>query len=202
MQMRFKRVADIIASTALLLGLAPILLLTAMGIVAAMGGPILFRQRRAGLHGRAFTLIKFRTMDLSRDLAGKLLPDDVRLTRLGGFLRKTSLDELPQLWNVLKGEMSLVGPRPLMAEYLGRYTPRQERRHEVRPGITGWVQVNGRNSLEWEEKFELDIWYVEHRCLRLDLKILFRTAVTLFKRAGISHSDAATMPEYTGCGRP
>ena len=117
-------------------------------------------------------------------------------------LRRGETDELPQLWNVLKGEMSLVGPRPLMAEYLGRYTPRQERRHEVRPGITGWVQVNGRNSLEWEEKFELDIWYVEHRCLRLDLKILFRTAVTLFKRAGISHSDAATMPEYTGCGRP
>jgi len=202
MQMRFKRAADIIASTALLLGLSPILLLTALGIVATMGRPILFRQRRAGLHGHAFTLVKFRTMDLARDLDGKLLPDDVRLTRLGRFLRRASLDELPQLWNVLKGEMSLVGPRPLMAEYLGRYTPRQERRHEVRPGITGWVQVNGRNSLEWEEKFELDIWYVEHRCFRLDLKILFRTAITLFKRAGISHSGAATMPEYTGCGRP
>lgn len=199
--MRLKRTVDVIASTALLLGLSPVLLLTALGVAVTMGRPVLFRQRRAGLHGREFTLLKFRTMDQALDFSGKPLADDARLTAFGRFLRRTSIDELPQLWNVVKGEMSLVGPRPLMAIYLGRYTPRQGRRHEVRPGMTGWVQVNGRNSLDWEEKFDLDLWYIEHRCLWLDVRILVLTAATVFKRAGIGHSAAPTMPEYTGYGR-
>lgn len=168
----------------------------AIAVWAAMGRPVLFRQKRIGLHEREFELLKFRTMTEERGADGKLLPDAKRLTRLGRFLRRWSLDELPQLWNVLKGEMSLVGPRPLPPEYLPRYTAFQRRRHEVKPGITGWVQVNGRNALTWEEKFELDVWYVEHHSLWLDLKILARTAWQVVTGRGIRHGEHATMPEF------
>jgi lipopolysaccharide/colanic/teichoic acid biosynthesis glycosyltransferase len=163
-----------------------------------MGPPILFRQRRAGQHGRSFLLYKFRTMTDSRGPDGRPLPDEARLARLGRFLRRTSLDELPQLWNVLKGDMSLVGPRALLFEYVSRYNQHQLRRLEVKPGITGWVQINGRNQLTWDEKFELDIWYVDHRCLRLDAKILATTVLTVLRTEGISQAGHATMAEFLG----
>jgi lipopolysaccharide/colanic/teichoic acid biosynthesis glycosyltransferase len=162
-----------------------------------MGNPM-FVQSRVGKHDRIFSFYKFRTMNNDRDAAGKLLPDEERLTALGRFLRATSLDELPQLWNVLKGEMSLVGPRPLLPEYLPRYTAFQRRRHEVKPGITGWVQVNGRNSLTWEQKFDLDVWYVDHRSFWLDLKVLCLTVLQVLRRDGISQAGHATMPEFLG----
>jgi lipopolysaccharide/colanic/teichoic acid biosynthesis glycosyltransferase len=153
---------------------------------------------RPGLHGKPFVMLKFRTMTDQRDANGELLPDDLRLTRFGKWLRSTSLDELPELFNVLKGEMSLVGPRPLLMEYLPRYTPEQARRHEVKPGITGWAQVNGRNALSWEEKFQLDVWYVDHWNLWLDMKILLLTIWKVLKREGISAEGSATMPVFTG----
>jgi lipopolysaccharide/colanic/teichoic acid biosynthesis glycosyltransferase len=163
-----------------------------------MGAPVWFRQTRPGLGGKPFELLKFRTMTDTRDAEGRLLPDAERLTRFGRWLRATSLDELPELFNVLRGDMSLVGPRPLLMQYLDRYTPEQARRHEVRPGLTGWAQINGRNALSWEEKFRLDVWYVDHQSLWLDVKILWRTLWGVLKREGISASGAATMPEFQG----
>lgn len=163
-----------------------------------MGSGVLFRQERPGLGGAPFYLIKFRTMHHATDTDGSLLRDGERLTRLGGFLRSTSLDELPELWNVLKGEMSLVGPRPLLMEYLPLYSAEQARRHEVLPGITGWAQVNGRNAISWEEKFALDVWYVDNRSFGLDLKILLLTALKVLKREGISAAGESTMPRFTG----
>jgi sugar transferase EpsL len=163
-----------------------------------LGAPILFRQDRPGKEGKIFALLKFRTMTEARGAAGNPLPDAVRLTRFGQCLRASSLDELPELLNVIKGELSLVGPRPLLTQYLSRYTPEQARRHEVRPGLTGWAQVNGRNALTWEEKFQLDIWYVDHRSLWLDLKILFLTLWKVLRREGISATGEATMPEFRG----
>jgi lipopolysaccharide/colanic/teichoic acid biosynthesis glycosyltransferase len=165
-----------------------------------MGKPVLFRQTRPGLHGVPFLMIKFRTMRDAVDASGVPLPDAARLTRLGRFLRSSSLDELPELWNVLKGEMSLVGPRPLLMEYLPLYSAEQARRHEVRPGVTGWAQVNGRNALSWEDKFALDLWYVENRSLWLDLKIVWMTIRKVIKRDGISAEGEATMPKFTGSG--
>lgn len=176
----------------------PLLLIVAFLVRIKLGTPVFFRQKRPGKDAVPFELIKFRTMTDGRDANGNLLPDGERLTPFGRWLRSTSLDELPELLNVLKGEMSLVGPRPLLMEYLGRYTPEQARRHEVKPGITGWVQVNGRNALTWEEKFKLDVWYVDHQSLWLDLKILCLTTFKVLARHGISAPDAATMPEFRG----
>ena len=193
-----KRLIDIVAATMLLVILFPLLFILAVLIRVTMGTPVLFKQKRPGLHGKPFTMYKFRTMTDERDAQGNLLPDEQRLTRLGRFLRSTSLDELPELINVLKGEMSLVGPRPLLMKYLNRYTPEQLRRHEVKPGITGWAQVNGRNAISWEERFQLDIWYVDHWNLWLDLKILLTTLVKVFRREGIGHGSHATMPEFRG----
>ena len=170
-----KRILDLIAVTTALIILSPVLAFLALLVRARLGPPILFRQQRPGLYGRPFTLYKFRSMTDARDEQGNLLPDGERLTRFGKWLRSTSLDELPELFNVLKGHMSLVGPRPLLMEYLPLYTPEQARRHEVKPGITGWAQVNGRNAISWEEKFKLDVWYVDHVSFWLDLKILALT---------------------------
>lgn len=189
-----KRTLDTLASSAALLLLAPLLAGVGVLVLVKLGRPIFFRQVRPGLRGRPFELVKFRTM---REGGGA---DSERLTALGNWLRNTSVDELPELLNVLRGEMSLVGPRPLLMQYLGRYTPRQARRHEVRPGITGWAQVRGRNALSWEEKFELDVWYVDHWSLGLDLRILWRTVRQVLRREGISHQGAATMPEFMGSG--
>jgi lipopolysaccharide/colanic/teichoic acid biosynthesis glycosyltransferase len=163
-----------------------------------LGAPVFFRQQRPGLHGRPFTILKFRTMRDAVDAGGSPLPDAERLTRLGKFLRSTSLDELPELLNVLGGDMSLVGPRPLLMQYLERYTPEQARRHEVRPGITGWAQVNGRNAITWERKFELDVWYVDHRSFLLDLRILARTLAGVVRREGITQPGSATAEEFRG----
>jgi sugar transferase EpsL len=165
-----------------------------------MGRPVLFRQRRPGRFQKPFELLKFRTMAESRDSDGKLLPDADRLTRVGRLLRATSVDELPQLWNVLCGNMSLVGPRPLLMKYLDRYTPEQVRRHDVLPGITGWAQINGRNAIGWEEKFSMDTWYVDHWSLWLDVKILCGTVLRVLRREGISNQDCSTMPEFMGLG--
>lgn len=193
-----KRLFDVLLSFGLLLVLAlPLLLLSGL-VRCKLGSPVLFRQVRPGLHGRPFMMIKFRTMTDERGADGELLPDARRLTSFGRFLRATSLDELPELWNVLRGEMSLVGPRPLLMEYLPLYSPEQARRHEVRPGITGWAQVNGRNALNWEERFKLDIWYVDHRSLWLDLRILWLTVRKVIVREGISAQGEATMPRFTG----
>jgi len=163
-----------------------------------LGSPVFFRQTRPGLHGKPFNLIKFRTMTNTKDHFGRLLPDSKRITKLGRFLRITSLDELPELWNVLKGDMSLVGPRPLLMEYLDKYTPEQARRHEVKPGITGWAQINGRNALSWEERFKMDVWYVDNQNLWLDLKILFLTIWKVLAREGISKPGHATMTKFSG----
>ena len=196
-----KRVLDLVGASVGLLLLSPLMAFIALLIRFMMGPPILFRQVRPGLHGKPFVMYKFRTMLDLRDEQGNLLPDEQRLTPLGRFLRSTSLDELPELFNVLKGDMSLVGPRPLLMEYLDRYTPEQFRRHEVKPGITGWAQVNGRNALTWEEKFELDVWYVDHWNLWLDLKILALTLWKVIKREGINHPGQATMEEFKGSMR-
>jgi len=177
---------------------APVLLVVAAMVRFCLGAPVLFRQLRPGLRARPFALLKFRTMTNAVGSDGKLLPDGARLTPFGRWLRSTSLDELPQLLNILKGEMSLVGPRPLLTEYLQRYTPDQARRHEVRPGLTGWTQVRGRNALSWEEKFELDLWYVDHRSFRLDLKILGLTLLRVLARHGVNAPGEATMPEFLG----
>lgn len=193
-----KRLIDV-GMTVIALALAwPVLLGLAVLVRITHGPPILFRQTRPGLHGRPFRLIKFRTMCSAFDAQGRPLPDAERLTRLGRWLRATSLDELPELWNVLRGDMSLVGPRPLLMEYLPLYSAEQARRHEVRPGITGWAQVNGRNSLSWEEKFELDVWYVEHQSLWLDIKIMAFTIRKVLLREGISAQGEDTMPRFTG----
>ena len=196
--MSVKRLFDIVVSLGALLLLWPLLLLVALGVLLDVGRPVLFRQRRPGLHGRPFELVKFRTMRNDVAVGTDLRQDARRLTRFGAWLRKMSLDELPELWNVLRGDMSLVGPRPLLMQYLGRYTPEQARRHEVRPGLTGWAQVNGRNALSWEEKFALDTWYVDNRSFLLDLRILFLTVGHVLRPQGISAEGAATMPEYLG----
>lgn len=177
---------------------APLLLLIALLVLWKLGRPVFFRQNRPGLAGSAFRLIKFRTMMDARDAEGRLLSDAERLTSFGRWLRATSLDELPELLNVLIGEMSLVGPRPLLVEYLPLYSAEQARRHEVRPGITGWAQINGRNAISWEDKFRLDVWYVDHRSLWFDLKILFLTVLKVVRRDGISAQGEATMPVFTG----
>ena len=174
----------------------PLMLILALLVRLKLGSPVFFRQKRPGYQEAIFELIKFRTMTDDRDINGNLLPDAVRLTPFGRWLRSTSLDELPELLNVLKGEMSLVGPRPLLVKYLSRYNPQQRRRHDVRPGLTGWVQVKGRNALNWEQKFEFDIWYVDHQSFWLDLQILFRTVWQVASRQGISSPGDATMPEF------
>lgn len=193
-----KRLFDIVASTIGLLLLFPILAIVAWQIRRKLGSPVLFHQVRPGLNGKPFEMIKFRTMRDAVDAAGNPLPDSERMTPFGSFLRSSSLDELPELWNVLKGEMSLVGPRPLLMEYLPLYSPEQYRRHETRPGVTGWAQINGRNALSWEEKFKLDVWYVDHRSFWLDLKILFLTIKKVLRRDGISAEGEATMAKFTG----
>lgn len=196
-----KRLLDIAASLFLLVVLSPLLLVTALAVRWVIGTPVLFHQMRPGLGGKPFQLVKFRTMTDRRDAEGNLLPDADRLTRFGRWLRASSLDELPELINVLRGDMSLVGPRPLLMEYLPLYSPEQARRHEVRPGITGWAQVNGRNALSWEEKLRLDVWYVEHRSLLLDIRILCATALRVFRREGISQPGHATVERFTGARR-
>lgn len=191
-----KRVLDLLGSIVGLLVFGPLMAYLAWRVWREMGSPVLFRQLRPGLHGKPFVMYKFRTMTDERDAQGNLLPDEKRLTPLGRFLREWSLDELPELFNVLKGEMSLVGPRPLLMEYLGRYTPEQARRHEVKPGLTGWAQVNGRNALTWEEKFALDVWYVDNWNVLLDIKIIFLTLIKVLKKEGVSAKGHATMPRY------
>jgi lipopolysaccharide/colanic/teichoic acid biosynthesis glycosyltransferase len=193
-----KRVFDFIASLILLVALAPLMIALALVIRLRMGAPVIFSQARPGLHGSLFRLYKFRTMSNAADDDGELLPDAERLTRFGRFLRASSLDEFPAIWNVLKGDMSLVGPRPLLVEYLPLYSAEQNRRHEVRPGITGWAQVNGRNRLSWKKKFEMDVWYVDNRSLFLDIKILVMTLVCVFQRRDISHEGHATMEKFRG----
>ena len=193
-----KRIIDILAATIGLLVLSPLLASVALATSLKLGRPVIFRQQRPGRYGKSFTMLKFRTMTDARDSDGRLLPDSERLTGFGRFLRATSLDELPELINVLKGDMSLVGPRPLLVQYLDRYTPEQGRRHEVKPGITGWAQINGRNTLSWEEKFSLDVWYVEHVSLWLDIYILFVTVWKVLRREAINQSSHTTMTEFRG----
>lgn len=193
-----KRLFDLALTLPALILLSPILVAIALLVRIKHGPPILFRQQRPGLHGTPFTLYKFRTMTDARDTQGNLLPDSERLTSFGQFLRRTSLDELPELLNVLRGDMSHVGPRPLLMQYLDRYTPEQARRHDVCPGITGWAQINGRNALSWEEKFALDVWYVDNLSLWLDLKILALTVWKVLRRDGINQDGHATMPEFMG----
>ncbi|ARW08377.1 sugar transferase [Bacillus atrophaeus] len=195
-----KRVFDLTAAI-LLLCCASLIIVFAMCIIRLkIGSPVFFTQVRPGLNGKPFTLYKFRTMTDERDKEGNLLPDEARLTKTGKLIRKLSIDELPQLWNVIKGDLSLVGPRPLLMEYLPLYTNKQSRRHEVKPGITGWAQVNGRNAISWEKKFELDVWYVDHRSFFLDLKILFLTVRKVLISEGIHQSDHATSERFRGSG--
>jgi sugar transferase EpsL len=191
-----KRALDVVGSVVLLLALVPVIALVAALVALRLGRPVIFRHQRPGRDGIPFTLLKFRTMTDATNAAGRLLPDSDRLTLFGRRLRATSLDELPELWNVLRGDMSLVGPRPLLTEYLPHYTERQARRHEVRPGVTGWAQVNGRNDLPWPEKLELDVWYVENRSLGLDIRILLRTLTVPFRQHGISRTGHATTPRF------
>lgn len=193
-----KRVLDLLVAGFGLLFLCPILIIVSLIIYSQMGSPVMFRQIRPGRDGKPFQMIKFRTMHSAVDTSGNPLPDVERLSRLGRFLRSSSLDELPELWNVLKGDMSLVGPRPLLTEYLSLYSPLQARRHLVRPGITGWAQVNGRNAISWDEKFSLDVWYVENRSVWLDLKIIWMTIRKVIKREGISATGEATMSKFSG----
>ena len=193
-----KRIFDLTLTIPALLILSPILICVSLMVVFSHGFPILFRQKRPGLHGEIFTIYKFRTMRNQRDSQGNPLPDSKRITPLGQFLRSTSLDELPELINVLKGEMSLVGPRPLLVEYLPRYTTEQARRHDVLPGITGWAQVHGRNAVTWEEKFRLDVWYVDHWSLWLDIKIIVMTIIKVLRREGISQPGQATAEIFKG----
>lgn len=193
-----KRLVDFFGAAGGLVLLSPVILAISIVVLLKHGSPVCFRQIRPGTNGKPFEMVKFRTMTNERAVSGQLLSDDMRLTPFGQFLRSTSLDELPELWNVLKGDMSLVGPRPLLMEYLPLYSERQARRHEVRPGVTGWAQINGRNALSWEEKFELDVWYVENRTLWLDIKILFLTVWKVVKRDGISQDGEATMTKFSG----
>lgn len=194
----FKRIIDISASLCALILLAPVMAIVAWNIRKKLGSPVLFRQVRPGRDGKPFEMVKFRTMRDAVDSNGNPLEDSQRMTPFGAFLRASSLDELPELWNVLKGDMSLVGPRPLLMEYLPLYSEEQNRRHEVRPGVTGWAQVNGRNALSWDEKFKLDIWYVDNQSLWLDLKILFMTVKKVVVKEGISGSGEVTMSKFTG----
>lgn len=196
--MILKRLLDIAVSVLALVLLTPVLAAVALLVSTRLGRPVLFSQVRPGLHGKPFRMIKFRSMTDARDAAGDLLPDAERLTKFGRWLRATSLDELPEIWNILKGDMSWVGPRPLLMSYLPLYNERQSRRHDVRPGITGWAQINGRNAVDWPERFELDVWYVEHRSLLLDLRIFFATIYKVLRRDGISAVGEATMPAFTG----
>lgn len=193
-----KRLFDIVVSACALLMLALPMLVVIWMVRRKLGSPVFFTQVRPGMHGKPFKMVKFRSMISERSTDGELLPDAVRLTPFGRFLRSTSLDELPELWNVLKGDMSLVGPRPLLMEYLPLYSPEQARRHAVRPGVTGWAQVNGRNAISWEEKFALDTWYVDHQSLLLDMKILWLTIKKVLVREGISAAGEATMGKFTG----
>nr|WP_313016092.1 sugar transferase [Moraxella sp. CTOTU48841] len=193
-----KRTFDIVASASALVLLSPVLAITAHKVKKELGSPVLFRQTRPGLYGKPFEMIKFRTMKDATDKEGNALPDSERLTEFGKKLRASSLDELPELWNVLKGDMSLVGPRPLLIEYLPLYNAEQAKRHNVRPGVTGYAQVNGRNSLSWEDKFKLDTWYVEHQSLWLDMKILLKTVKKVIIKDGISAEGEATMTKFTG----
>jgi lipopolysaccharide/colanic/teichoic acid biosynthesis glycosyltransferase len=193
-----KRTLDFLVALLGLVVLSPLMLAIAVIIRISMGSPVFFRQQRPGLHGIPFQLLKFRTMGNLADAGGHHRPDADRLTPLGKFFRSTSLDELPELWNVLRGDMSLVGPRPLLMEYLPLYTPQQARRHEARPGITGWAQISGRNAISWDERFALDVWYVDHRSLSLDLRILATTLVRVAQREGTSQQGHATMPRFRG----
>ena len=193
-----KRLFDLALSIFTLFSLTPLVLIIAVLVRMRIGSPVFFRQERPGLHGKPFTIYKFRTMTDERDEDGNLLSDGERLTCLGQFLRKTSMDELPELFNVIKGDMSIIGPRPLLMQYLDRYTPEQARRHEVKPGITGWAQVNGRNAISWEDKFKQDVWYVDNRSSYLDLKIIAITIWKILKREGIKQPGQATMEEFKG----
>jgi len=194
----FKRVIDCLVSLLLLVFLFPLLMVLFFLIRFQLGAPVIFFQYRPGLNGKPFKLIKFRSMNGDTDQSGRLLPDNMRLTRFGKTLRATSLDELPELWNVLKGDMSLVGPRPLLMDYLPLYNAQQQRRHLVRPGITGWAQVNGRNALSWEDKFKYDVWYVENQSCWLDMKILFLTVIKVIKRDGIQGEKSLTSERFRG----
>ena len=193
-----KRCFDLLVSVSLVICLAPVLAVLALFVRWRLGSPILFSQERPGRHGRTFRMIKFRSMTDARNEHGELLPDDIRLTRFGRFLRSSSLDELPELWNVIRGEMSLVGPRPLLNRYLELYTSEQMRRHEILPGITGWAQVNGRNTISWEAKFSYDVDYVDRVSFAMDLRILAMTAIKVLRRDGVSAAGHATMPEFLG----
>ena len=193
-----KRLIDITASSAALVTLSPVLAVTAYKVKKNLGSPILFKQTRPGLYGEPFEMVKFRTMLDAYDEQGNPLPNEQRHTKFGNFLRSTSLDELPELWNVLKGDMSLVGPRPLLTDYLPLYNEEQARRHDVRPGVTGWAQVNGRNAISWEEKFKLDTWYVDNQSLLLDLKIILMTLKKVVIKEGVNASDTVTMTRFTG----
>lgn len=198
MRQFMKRLFDIISSAAGLVVISPLLAVLAILVRLILGSPILFRQQRPGLGDKAFVIYKFRTMTDQRDASGNLLPDEQRLPAFGRFLRSTSFDELPELLNVLKGDMSIVGPRPLMMKYLERYSPGQARRHEVKPGITGWAQINGRNAISWEDKFKLDVWYVDNRTFWLDMKIILRSIWMVIAREGITQQGRATMDEFMG----
>ncbi|MGE0084002.1 MAG: sugar transferase [Desulfococcaceae bacterium] len=193
-----KRLFDLILTIPAYFLLSPLMILIAAVIRVTMGKPIFFRQIRPGLHGKPFTIYKFRTMLNAYDKNGNPLPDKERLTRFGSFLRSSSLDELPELYNIIKGDMSIVGPRPLLMQYLERYSPEQARRHEVRSGLTGWAQINGRNALAWEEKFKMDVWYVDHQSLFLDMKIILMTIAKVIRREGITHPGHATAEEFAG----
>lgn len=193
-----KRILDIISSLLAIIFLSPLLAVTAVLVKTKLGSPVLFKQERPGKDEKIFTLMKFRTMTDERDENGELLPDEVRLTKFGKFLRSTSIDELPELFNILKGDMSVIGPRPLLVKYLPRYNEHQHRRHEVRPGLSGWAQVNGRNSISWEEKFDLDVEYVDNYSLSKDINILFMTVISVIKRDGINSDNDVTMEEFMG----
>lgn len=193
-----KRILDIISSLLAIIILSPLLAVTAVLVKTKLGSPVLFRQERPGKDEKIFTLMKFRTMTDERDENGELLPDEVRLTKFGKFLRSTSIDELPELFNILKGDMSVIGPRPLLVEYIPRYNEHQHRRHEVRPGLSGWAQVNGRNTVSWEDKFDMDVHYVDNYSFAMDVKILFMTVLNVLKKEGISSETSATMEVFMG----
>lgn len=193
-----KRAFDVLCAAALILVLIAVIGVVAILVKRKLGSPVIFKQERPGLHAKPFYLYKFRTMNDQKDSFGNLLPDEVRLTAFGQFLRKYSLDELPQLWNVLKGDISLVGPRPLLMSYLDLYTEKQKKRHDVKPGITGWAQVNGRNAISWDEKFNLDLWYVENHNFLLDIKIILKTFFKVIKSEGITNANSVTMPVFDG----
>ena len=195
---KMKRLVDFLVTLFCFVAISPFLLVLSILVKIWLGSPVFFRQMRPGRDGKPFAMYKFRTMANGYDLKGNPLPDEERLTKLAKFLRSTSLDELPELFNVLKGDMSLVGPRPLLMEYLPLFTPEQARRHDVKPGITGWAQVNGRNAISWEEKFKLDVWYVDNQSFWLDMKILWMTLIKVFRREGISHEGQATMEKFKG----